>query len=461
MMDAKQSDLRVLMFPWLAHGHVFPFLELAKGLAKKHFHIYFCSTPINLDSVKNHLNNNNNNNNNNDDADDHHASIELVELHLPSLPELPPHYHTTKNTPPDLIPTLMEAFQESGPAFSDIIGRLEPDLLIYDVMQPWAAKAAASRGVPPVYFSTSGATTFALAHHLYTHKNWDSFPHEAIRLKDYEKRGMGAAANTIRIKDAGEGFVFGVFHLSNDVVLMKTCRGLEGKYVDYLSNLCERKIVTTGPLITFADNQETGGSEIMEWLSEREESSTLYISFGSENYLTKEQMREIAKGLELSGVNFIWVAREPAGSEVSLEDAVPEGFLERAEPRGLVVRGWAPQAAILAHPSVGGFMSHCGWSSITESLYFGVPVVALPLKLDQPMNARLVVEAGVGVDVARDEEGELDGGRVAEAVKEVLMGESGERLRSRAREMSGKMKMEGDEAFDEIAEELIKICNRK
>ncbi|XP_047958215.1 UDP-glucosyltransferase 29-like [Salvia hispanica] len=450
MDHTKQSDvkLRVLMFPWLAHGHVFPFLELAKGLANKHFHVYLCSTAINLDSVKNSLNN--------DDS-----SIELVELPLPSQPDLPPHYHTTKNIPPHLMPTLFKAFQMTGPAFSDIIADLKPDLLIFDVMQPWAAKAAAAQGVPPVYFATSGATAFALAHHSYTHKNWDAFPHQAIRLKDYEKKRMGEAGKTIRIADAGEGFVYGVFGLSNDIVLMKTCRALEGKYVDYLSTYCGKKIVTTGPLITFADNQDTEGSEIMEWLGEKEEGSTLYISFGSENYLSKEQMREIAVGLELSGVNFIWVARKPCGSEISLDEAVPEGFLERAKQRGLIIRGWAPQAAILGHPAVGGFMSHCGWSSITESLYFGVPVVALPLKLDQPINARLVVEAGVGVEVARDEEGELDGNGVAEAVKEVLVEESKEGLRSIAREMSEKMKMEGDEAFGQIAQELIKICARK
>ncbi|KAL1540225.1 beta-D-glucosyl crocetin beta-1,6-glucosyltransferase [Salvia divinorum] len=449
-MDAKQGELRVLMFPWLAHGHVFPFLELAKGLANNHCHVYFCSTSINLDYVKNSLNNNNNNSD--------HIPIELVELSLPSLPDLPPHYHTTKNIPPHLRSTLYKAFQMSAPAFSDIIANLSPDLLIYDIMQPWAAKAAASQGVPPIFFATSGVTTFAFVHHFYTHRSWDNFPRQSIWLKDFERRIIAAERKNFPVRDAGAGFANGVFDLSNDVVLIKTCRGLEGQYVDYLSTLCGKKIVTTGPLITFADNQETGGSEIMEWLSERREGSTIYISFGSENYLSKEQMREIAIGLELSGVNFLWVAREPAGSEVSIEDAVPEGFLERAKPRGLVVRGWAPQAAILAHPSVGGFMSHCGWSSITESLYFGVPVVAVPLKLDQPMNARLVVEVGVGVEVARDEEGRLDGNGVADAVKEVLVEK---RWRGRAREMSEKMKLEGEEAFAEIAEELKKVRARK
>ncbi|KAH6776980.1 hypothetical protein C2S51_008292 [Perilla frutescens var. frutescens] len=455
MMDAKRNDLRVVMFPFLAHGHVFPFLELAKGLAKKQFHIYFCSTAINLESVKQSY----------FFTNDETISIELVELHLPSLPELPPHYHTTKNIPPHLMPTLLKAFQMSRSSFSDIITTLKPDLLIYDMMQPWSAKTAASLGIPAVYFATTGSTTFSFSHHFYTHNSWDTFPHKAIWLKEYEKREMRAASETIKVEDQGEGFVYGVFQLSHDLVLIKSCRGVEGKYIDYLSTLCERKIVPTGPLITFnAYNQEShvDDSEIMmKWLSEKREFSTLYISFGSENYLSTERIKEIARGLELSGVNFIWVARTPLGSEVSIDDALPPGFLERVKHRGLVVRRWAPQAAILAHRSVGGFMSHCGWSSITESVYFGVPVVAVPLKLDQPINARLVVEAGVGVEMERDENGQFDGDGVARAIREVIVEESGERFRSRARDLSEKMKAEEEEAFDEIVGELSRICARK
>lgn len=66
--------------------------------------------------------------------------------------------------------------------------------------------------------------------------------------------------------------------------------------------------------------------------------------------------------------------------------------------KGLILEGWAPQAKILAHPSIGGFVSQCGWSSIMDSITFGVLIIALPMQLDQPLNARLVVEIGVGVE---------------------------------------------------------------
>ncbi|KAI3470290.1 hypothetical protein Pfo_026953 [Paulownia fortunei] len=448
-MNPKQTSSRALMFPWLAHGHVFPFLELAKRLSMRNFRIYFCSTAINLDSVKKDL------------SIDDDVSIELVELHLPSLPELPPHYHTTKNIPPHLMPTLIQAFEMSTSSFSDIISNLKPDLLIYDAFQPWSAKLASSQGIPAVHFSILGSTALSFFLHAHTHKNYDTFPYPAIRLREFEIRDLIAQGASMDVADMDEGFGFCAFQLSCDIVLIKGCRGIEGKYVDYLSTLCQRKIVPTGPLVTDANNEEIANSEIMHWLSQKSQCSTLYISFGSENYLSKEQIEEIAKGLVLSSVNFIWVARSPLGSDIVIEEALPEGFLDRVKQRGIVVQGWAPQAAILAHPSVGGFMSHCGSSSITESIYFAVPVVAVPLKLDQPVNCRLVVEVGVGVEVIRDENGQFDGKGVAKAVNEVIVEESGEGLRYKARELSKKMKMEEKEAFNEVAEELSKICVKK
>ncbi|KAL8486234.1 hypothetical protein ACS0TY_023080 [Phlomoides rotata] len=219
-MDAKQTSLRVLMFPWLAHGHVFPYLELAKILSHENFHIFFCSTPINLDSITKTLHK--------DSSDD--FSIQLVELHLPSLPELPPHYHTTKNVPPHLMDTLMKAFQMSSSNFSEIITNLKPELLIYDAFQPWSAKIASSQGIPSVYFSIIGSISVSFFHHIYTHKTADTFPSPAIRLREHEGRDLIAADETFKVEDKDEDFAFGIFKLSCDIVLIKSCRGIEGKY---------------------------------------------------------------------------------------------------------------------------------------------------------------------------------------------------------------------------------------
>ena len=44
---------------------------------------------------------------------------------------------------------------------------------------------------------------------------------------------------------------------------------------------------------------------------------------------------------------------------------------------------WIPQAAVLAHPRVRAFVSHCGATSVNEAIYHKVPIIALPFFHDQ------------------------------------------------------------------------------
>ncbi|CAA3020998.1 beta-D-glucosyl crocetin beta-1,6-glucosyltransferase-like [Olea europaea subsp. europaea] len=442
-METQQTSLiRILMFPWLAHGHIFPYFELAKKLSQKNFQIYFCSTSINLTSISKSIENNS--------CD---FSVQLVELHLPSWPELPPHYHTTKNVPSDLMPKLHEAFQLSRSSFAEIIKTVKPDLVIYDFFQPWAATLASSLGIPAVYFASSGAATMSFYYHYRTYGN-ATFPYQTIYLHNYERINLEVLH---KIEEAGEDFPFGSFKRSCEIVLIKSCWGIEGKYLDLLSVFCQRKMVSVGPLVTQTDSEEDY-SEIMQWLSKKNQFSTVFISLGSENYLSREQMEEMAQGLELCDVNFIWVIRFPGGEATGLKEALPEGFLERVQGKGVIVQGWAPQAKILAHPSTGGFLSHCGWSSIMESIYFGVPVIAIPLKYDQPLNSRLLVEAGVCVEVPRDDIGQFNREGVANSIHKVIVEKTGEGMRSKANELRNKMKEEEAAALNETSEQLFQLC---
>ncbi|XP_047983348.1 UDP-glucosyltransferase 29-like [Salvia hispanica] len=455
MERVKQESCKVLMFPWLAHGHIFPYLELAKRLSTTHhFSMYLCSTTVNLDSIKSSI----------FSEDDAAASVKLVELHMPSLPHLPPHLHTTRNLPSHLIPTLMKTFQESSSSFSDIMDSLKPDLVIFDVYQPWAPKIASSKGVPCVHFSTPGAMALSFLHHMYTVGSGATFPFPAISLPDNDLPRQLALLGQ-NLKDADDEFAYGAMARSTDIVLLKSSKHVEEKYADYLSPLIKKKIVCTGPLIA-ADANKHDDSEIMTWLNGKNLDSTIYISFGSECFLSKMQIAEIAKGLQLCDFNFLWVIRFPAEEEAGtgiklIEELLPVGFLEKVKERGLVVTRWAPQKKILGHPSIGGFVSHCGMSSIMESMYFGVPVIAMPMNIDQPMNAQLVVELGVGVEVEKDREnGVYVGEEVAKAINKVMVEKNAlyEGLRSRARRLSETMREKEDEEVNEVAQQLLKIC---
>lgn len=87
--------------------------------------------------------------------------------------------------------------------------------------------------------------------------------------------------------------------------------------------------------------------------------------------------------------------------------------------------GWSPQAQILAHSNTCEFVSHCDWNSILESLKFGVPIIVVPLKYDQPFNSKVVEDVGVGLEVERDENRRLNRDNIAQVIRNVVKDESG------------------------------------
>ncbi|KAK4741787.1 hypothetical protein SAY87_025375 [Trapa incisa] len=146
-----------------------------------------------------------------------------------------------------------------------------------------------------------------------------------------------------------------------------------------------------GPLIAAGDDGRSepinGRKEVPEclmWLDDQPSKSVIFLCFGSKGIFPKEQLKEIAIGLERSGHRFLWVVRSPRDHpESDLHLLLPDGFLDRTKERGLVVKSWVPQALVLNHGSVGGFVTHCGWNSILESITAGVPMITWPLYAEQ------------------------------------------------------------------------------
>ncbi|KAK1395131.1 Glycosyltransferase [Heracleum sosnowskyi] len=441
-IDAKRNiKMKVVMFPWLGHGHISPFLELAKKLSTKNFQIYICSTPINLNPIKNKI-------------IDCNSSIELIELTLQSSSQLPPHYHTTNGLPPHLMKTLTKALQFASSKFSDIIDSVSPDLIIYDINLPMVPKLAAAYQIPAVHFLTSGAAALSYMFRLIK-KLQAPFPSTSVFLKNSELIKMYETHKGGDGQEDDEGRVFDCITGTEDILLIKSSRKMEGKYLDCLSMLLNKKIVPVGSLVQDVhvnDQQNNDEEDIMKWLNQKDASSTVYVSFGTESYLSRKEVLELAYGLELSNVNFIWVLKFPGG-EKALE-VLPEGFLERAGDKCRVIEGWAPQAKILRHSNIAGFVSHCGWSSVMESLSFGVPIIAIPLQNDQPLNARLAVELGFGLEVEKDEKVEFGREEVARVVKQVVVEKGGETMRKKAQQLREEMEVRGEEETDRAVEEL-------
>lgn len=50
-----------------------------------------------------------------------------------------------------------------------------------------------------------------------------------------------------------------------------------------------------------------------------------------------------------------------------------------------------------AHPNVKAFITHCGLLGVEEAIYEAKPMVLIPFFVDQPGNAALLEEHGVGI----------------------------------------------------------------
>lgn len=144
-----------------------------------------------------------------------------------------------------------------------------------------------------------------------------------------------------------------------------------------------------------------------------------------------DQVRELAVGLDASGQRFLWVVKSTVvdrDDSAELSELLDEGFLERVQGRGLVTKAWVEQEEVLKHESIGLFISHCGWNSVTEAAASGVPVLAWPRFGDQRVNAGVVARGGLGVWVERwsweGEEGVVSGEEIAEKVKAVVADET-------------------------------------
>ncbi|KAF3616619.1 putative 36.4 kDa proline-rich protein-like [Capsicum annuum] len=192
-------------------------------------------------------------------------------------------------------------------------------------------------------------------------------------------------------------------------ILINTVAEFESHAVNSLASDPELPPVYTVGLLLDAENQkpstQAAGSheEIIKWLDQQPTASVLFLCFGTLGVFQPPQLVEMAIALERSGVRFVWSMRLPANAETTkLKEILPEGFLERTKNSG-VVCGWAPQTDILAHKATGAFVSHCGWNSIVESIWYGVPIVTWPLYAEQQINAfQLVRDLEVAVELTLD-----------------------------------------------------------
>ncbi|RWR75663.1 UDPGT domain-containing protein [Cinnamomum micranthum f. kanehirae] len=310
------KEPHVLMFPWLAFGHMLPFLELSKSLAKMGLTITFISTPRNiqrLPPIPPNLT----------------SHLHLLQIPLPAINSLPENSEATIDVPEQMA----HVFSAATLAF---------------VGSPAELRHARKRTKPEDFMVAPDWIPFpsTLAHR---HDQAVRIFHN-LNVPDESKLSSGQ-----RLATTIEGC---------DFVLVRSCREFEGKYLDLIKELYQKPVLPVGLLPPALAEQATGRSlganmwsSTFQWLDTRPQKSVVFVGFGSEFKITKEQVHELGFGLDLSGLPFVWVLGKPAGS-IDDSDLLPPGFETHIADRGIVSVGWVPQLEILGHPAIGGFLFH-------------------------------------------------------------------------------------------------------
>ncbi|KAL7582314.1 hypothetical protein Lser_V15G41939 [Lactuca serriola] len=287
----------------------------------------------------------------------------------------------------DMIGFLTAVQSKMEAPFEKVLDQLKlpVKLIIGDAFLSWILDVADRRNIPVAAYWAMSASMFTMWYHV---DLLEQHGHIFVDLSEREEEWVDYIPGLSPTKVADMSPVTREqLHLSPNLIsmmkrvqslLLPTIYELEHEAVDALRSDLHKPIYTFGPNIRQLQPQShVSKSKYMTWLDSKPPNSVLYICLGSFLSVSTSQMHEIAAGLKQSGVNFLWVAK----------GRLNESFGDE----GLVVE-WCDQIRVLLHSSVGGFWSHCGWNSVKESVFSGVPMLTFPIFADQPLNSKVVVD---------------------------------------------------------------------
>jgi hypothetical protein len=407
-------------------------------------------------------------------------SLNVINLPEVSLPQT--------SDPGSAMNAILDAHK---PNVKQAVSNLNVTAFIVDMFCTNMIDVAKEFSVPAFVFFTSSVAFLGLNLHIHTlfeRENVDS-----TQLEQLTELSLPSFANSVPTKslpsavlrkESESFFMRYAKGLKNaDGVIVNSFEELESHAVhSFLSDpiLAGLPIYSVGPILNPEPKTKdpVDYDHIIKWLDDQPPSSVVFLCFGSRGTFDEDQVKEIALAVENSGARFVWSLRKPppkgamiAPSDYPLSDlgsVLPEKFLDRTVEIGRVI-GWAPQAQILAHPATGGFVSHCGWNSTLESIYFGVPLATWPIFAEQQTNAfELVCELKMAVEISLDYRVELNGGpnylvsadKIERGIRSVL-DKDGD-VRKKVKEMSEKSKktlLEGGSSYAYLGRLIDYIMN--
>ncbi|KAL7618470.1 hypothetical protein Lser_V15G03143 [Lactuca serriola] len=441
-----KSKPHVLFIPCPAQSHIKCMLKLAKLLHHKGLQITFVNTEFNHQQLLN--------------SGGPNSLDDKPGFHFETIPDGIP--DGSRGNIYELPKSILTNFLGY---FLDLVARLEIPVtcIISDGMMPFTVDAAETLKLPIIHFWTFAASAFmgyCQAPNLieknivplkdescltngYLDTIIDWIPGlEAFRLKDLP--------GYVRTIDPNEvDYKFNIESIKTTMkvstIILHTFEELESTIIKALKPMFPH-LYTIGPLqllLNRIQNQQESKSyslwkedtECLNWLQSKEPNSVVYVNFGSLIVMSSQKLLEFGWGLANSNYYFLWIIRPNLVVGESL--VFPPELNEMINKKGFMA-SWCPQEEVLNHPSVGGFLTHCGWGSTIESLSAGVPMICWPYIWDQPTNCRQIckewkVGMEIGDNVKRDE--------VEKLIQELMGGEKGMQMRSKAMEWKKKIEI--------------------
>ncbi|XP_031276322.1 UDP-glycosyltransferase 73C4-like [Pistacia vera] len=464
-----------LLIPLMAQGHLLPAVDIAKLLAQRNVIVTIVTTPLNAARFSNIINRS------------IHAGllINVIQIKFPATQAgLPDGCESADAVPSlDLFKNFFTAISMLHEPVENLFHELKPSpsCIISDRNIAWTADISSKFQIPRILFDGTNCFSLLCLHNLYKSKIHetaseseslvipglsDKFEFRRSQLPGLFNPGSNRDLNKLREEiKAAEAGAYGI--------IVNSFEELETEFLKGNRSATGRKVWCVGPVSLCnkenLDMAQRGNSksstdvnQYLKWLNSWPPNSVIYACLGSLSNLRPPQLIELGLGLEATNRPFIWVIR---GMSAEMAKWLEEDrFEERVKSRGLLIRGWAPQVLILSHPSIGAFLTHCGWNSTLEGICAGVPMITWPLFAEQFFNEKLVVQVlKIGVPVGAEvvvhfgeEEKfgvQVKEEKIKEAVEKVMNEDKKEPRRNEARklaEMAKKAVEEGGSSYNNI-----------
>ncbi|KAM7530056.1 hypothetical protein LguiB_033466 [Lonicera macranthoides] len=441
--QSEQAQVAVIVVPFPAQGHLNQLLHLSSLVSSYNLPVHFVSTTTHSRQAKLRATTLN--------------PLETTNIHFhefPTQPFLsPPPNPTNSNKFPAHLQASFDASlhlrEPVAALLCEIALTVRRIVVIHDPLMAFVVQDTATIPNAESYVFNC-ISAFALFF-----SKWES-KGKPFKLKA-EPKEVPSYEGCVTSEIVNFAIYQGEFLQNKDGDIHNTSRIVEGSYIDLLAKeeISEnKKLWAIGPIIPVTCNRGTSNKrhECLEWLDKQAPKSVIYVSFGTTVSMADEEIKELAIGLEQSHEKFLWVLRDADKGDI-FEGGVrrfelPEEYEERIRGVGMVVRDWAPQLEILAHPSTGGFVSHCGWNSCSEAITYGVPILTWPMHSEQPRNAVLVTDilrVGMVMKEWAQREEVVSSLTVERSVKKLMATEEGSEIRKRAEELGHAVRRSKDE----------------